>query len=132
MDNPKARLNDVFYYGFYMDEEIFKNKQVIPRNQRFAFVRNYELKLGEMATLLRKDNTKAYGVVYTLSHDEIDILYTRLSGYMVEVFCVELQDGSMVPTLSYYLREAPMESENNDAYYQKLTKVMKRYNLPIP
>jgi len=53
MDNSINRLHDVFFYGLYMDEDILKSKGITIRNQRSAYVDNYELRIGDLATLLR-------------------------------------------------------------------------------
>lgn len=134
MDNSSQRLNDVFFYGLYMDEEILKNKNVKPRNQRIGIAHGYELRIGKMATLVRKDGAKAFGLVYSLTHDEIDRLYTKsgLTDYVAEAIMVELSDKLSIPTLCCNLLNPPEDDENNDEYYQKLKKCMKRHELPLP
>jgi len=134
MDNSNQRLNDVFFYGLYMDEEILKSKGVEPRDKRKALVNGYELRLGNMATLLRKENAKAYGMVYSLTHEEIDILYKNsgLTQYVNEALMVELEDKSSIVTLCSVLLDEPKVDERNDEYYQKLVSCMKKYGLEIP
>jgi len=34
MDNSNSRLQEVFFYGLYMDEEILKSKGIIIRGKR--------------------------------------------------------------------------------------------------
>jgi len=134
MDNSNRRLNDVFFYGLYMDEEILKSKNVLPRDKRTAVAYGYELRIGNMATLLRKEEAKAYGMVYALTHDEIDTLYTKagLTDYVAESLIVELEDGSSIPVLCCNLLNPPREDEHNDEYYKKLIVCMENYGLPIP
>ena len=134
MDNTNQRLNDVFFYGLYMDEDILKSKGVEPRNKRKALANGYELRLGNMATLLRVENAKAYGMVYSLTHEEIDILYKNsgLTQYVNEALMVELEDNSSIVTLCSVLLDEPKADERNDEYYQKLVTCMKKYGLEIP
>ena len=134
MNNSEQRLNDVFFYGLYMDEEILKSKNVEPRNKRTAIANGYELRVGKMATLLRKDKAQSHGIVYSLTHDEIDILYAKsgLTAYVTEALMVELKDGSSIAVLTCNLLNPPTEDESNDEYYQKLVKCMKSYELTIP
>lgn len=66
-DNSKERLHDVFFYGLYMDPDILEQKGVIPRDPRTAVAKGFELKIGNKATLLRKPEGFAYGMVYCLS-----------------------------------------------------------------
>ena len=54
MHNSTQRLNDVFFYGLYMDEEILKSKNIEPRNKQIAVANGYELRIGEMATIKLK------------------------------------------------------------------------------
>ena len=58
MDNSENRLVDVFFYGLYMDEEILLKKGVKIRNQRKAYVKDFVLRVGKMATLLRAEKKK--------------------------------------------------------------------------
>jgi len=134
MDNSNQRLNDVFFYGLYMDEEILKSKNVEPRNKRVAVVNDYKLRIGKMATLLRAKDAKVYGLVYSLTHDEIDTLYVKsgLTDYIAEALIVELDDKSSIPVLCCNLLNPPSDDENNDEYHQKLKKCMKKYKLPLP
>lgn len=134
MDNSNQRLNDVFFYGLYMDEKILKSKNVEPRNKRVAFANDYKLRIGNMATLLREKNSQAYGLVYSLTHDEIDILYKKsgLTDYISESILVELDDGSKITTLCCILLNPPTNNESNLEYFKKLKDCMKFYNLPIP
>ncbi|MGE4419116.1 MAG: gamma-glutamylcyclotransferase family protein [Sulfurimonas sp.] len=133
MDNSNQRLHKVFFYGLYMDENILKSKNIKTRNKRVAFANDYQLRIGKMATILRKKDAKAYGLVYSLTHDEIDILYKKsgLTNYIVESVLVELSDGSKIATLSYILLYPPKNNEKNEEYFQKLKDCMKFYKLPI-
>jgi hypothetical protein len=134
MDNSNQRLNDVFFYGLYMDEEILKSKNVIPRNKRVAFANDYQLRVGNMATLLRKKDSQAYGLVYSLTHDEIDVLYKKsgLTDYIAESILVELEDGSEIATLCCILLNPPANDESNPEYFNKLKLCMESYDLPVP
>jgi len=134
MNNSTQRLNDVFFYGLYIDEVILKSKNVLPRNPRKAVAHGYELRIGNMATLLRKEGARAYGMVYSLTHDEIDLLYAKagLTDYVAEALTVELDDGSSIPVLCSNLLEPPKDDESNEAYLHKLVTCMQSYKLPLP
>ncbi|WP_024955105.1 gamma-glutamylcyclotransferase family protein [Sulfurospirillum arcachonense] len=134
MDNSNQRLNDVFFYGLYMDEEILKAKNVEPRNRRIAFANDYQLRIGNMATLLRKKDSQAYGLVYSLTHDEVNVLYQKsgLTDYISESILVELEDGSKIATLSCILLNPPASDESNLEYFKKLKLCMESYDLPVP
>ena len=117
-----------------MDEEILKNYNVEPRNKQVAMANGYELRIGKMATLIRKNKAKSHGIMYSLTHDEIDTLYVKsgLTDYVTEALIVELKDGSSVAALCYNLLNPPADDESNDEYYQKLMKCMKSHEIAIP
>lgn len=131
MDNSKNRLNDVFLYGLYMDEEILKNKGIVPKNRREAFVKGYRIRIGNSATLLRDEDSKTYGMVYSLTHDEIKKLYQDLSSYTSEALLIEAE-GEVIPALCYVLLDEPAEDEKNEEYFHKLIACLDKYTLPKP
>ena len=134
MDNSINRLHDVFFYGLYMDEEILKSKNIPIRNQRSGYIDGYALRVGNLATLLRSENSRAYGMVYSMTHEEVYSLYegSGLDAYVTEALLCTLEDGSKIAVLCKNLAEAPKESESNDEYFSKLKSCMKRYGLVVP
>lgn len=134
MDNSYKRLHDVFFYGLYMDEDILKEKGVNPRNKRVGLCENYKLRIGKFATLLREENTKAYGLIYSLTHEEINKLYqgSGLTQYISEALDIKLENGENIATLCCNLINPPNSDEENKIYYEKLIVCMKKYNLPLP
>lgn len=134
MDNSKNRLHKVFFYGLYMDEEILKSKGVVPREKQLACAKGYKLRVGNMATLLRNESSEAYGVVYSLTYEEIDKLYkgSGLTDYIAEVMVVETEDKKQIATLCCILLNPPKNDESNETYFESLKKCMAKYNLPIP
>ncbi len=133
MNNSKSRLVDVFFYGLYMDEEILLSKGVEIRNQRKACVKDYVLRVGKMATLLRDKNKETHGLVYELTHKEIDILYkdSGLNEYVSEAILLQV-DNKSIPALVCNLITPPLEDDKNEAYKEKLITCMNKYNLPLP
>lgn len=134
MDNSKNRLHKVFFYGLYMDEEILKSKGVIPREKQIAYANGFKLRIGKMATLLRKEDERSYGIVYSLTYEEIDKLYkdSGLTEYVTESILVKTDDNKEIATLCCILLNPPEISEKNDNYFNSLIKCMEKYNLPIP
>ncbi len=133
MDNSANRLQEVFFYGLYMDENILKSKNVIPRNPRPASVNGYKLRIGKMATLLRCKNSQAFGMVYSLTHAEINKLYIEsgLTDYIAEAITV-LIENKPLNTLCCNLLNPPQNEDSNNEYFEKLKICMNKYNLPIP
>ena len=131
MDNSLDRLHDVFFYSLYMDEEILKAKNIPIRNQRSAYVNNYALRIGNLATLMRTENSRAYGMVYSLTQDEVYSLYEEigLNEYVTESLLCTLSDGGKIAVLCKNLSQVPKEDESNDEYFAKLKSCMARYGL---
>jgi hypothetical protein len=134
MDNSKDRLHKIFFYGLYMDEEILKSKGVNPRDKHLVKAKNYRLRIGNMATLLRDESSEAYGIVYSLTYEEIDKLYkdAGLIQYVTEVVLVETEDSKEIVALSCILLNPPTVDEDNPTYVESLLKCMKKYKLPLP
>lgn len=134
MDNSRKRLNEVFFYGLYMDPEVLKAKGVEPRNPCKAVARGYRLRIGKMATLLREANAEAHGIVYQLTHDEVYTLYwgSGLDAYVAEALAVETERGEEVAVLCCNLLEPPGEDESNPEYMDKLIQCMKKLGVQPP
>lgn len=132
MDNNSAsRLHQVFFYGLYMDPAILQQKGVFARQPRVAYAENYQLRIGHKATLLRKAGERAYGMVYALTHAEINDLYhgAGLDDYAAEALMVTIDD-QQVAVLCCNLIEPPAADESNEIYQEKLMAAMDSLNLP--
>ena len=70
------RRIDGFFYGLYMDLEILRQAGVAPGNGRRAYVENFALRIGQRATLLPSAGARAYGMLYGVTHADLDRLYT--------------------------------------------------------
>ena len=134
MDNSKNRLNNVFFYGLYMDPEILKAKSVEPRNPRKAVAKGYRLHIGKMATLLRETNAEAHGIVYELTHDEVNTLYlgAGLVAYVAEAIEVETENHEKLAVLCCNLLVPPAKNESNPEYVGKLIQCMQKLGVRTP
>ena len=115
-----------------MSPDILASKAVEPRDPRIGFAAGYRLRIGNMATLLREEGSQAYGIVYSLTHEEIDRLYTKagLDMYVSEAMLVTLESGDHIATLCKNLLIPPAESESNLDYQTKLVQCMSQLNVP--
>jgi hypothetical protein len=69
------RRIDAFFYGLYMDLEILRESGVAPINPRRAYVDDFALRIGRRATLLPSSGARSYGMLFALTHSELDRLY---------------------------------------------------------
>ncbi len=134
MNNSIDRLVNTFFYGLYMDPEILRSKGIEIRNPKKVFVKNYTVRIGKMATMLREDSSVTYGMVYQLTHKEIFDLYegSGITSYVKEALMAECDNGDMFPVICCNLLTPPHESESNDGYLKKLISCMERLELPAP
>ena len=102
------RRVDGFFYGLYMDLEILREAGVAPASPRRAYVDDFALRIGQRATLLPSAGARAYGMLYAVTHAELDRLYTApgLEHYRPEAVIAHPLGGTPTPALCYNLREA--------------------------
>jgi len=132
MTKTEARRIDVFFYGLFMDEALLREKGVHPLNRRLASAENFRLLIGARATLAPSANGSVYGVVFSLTHHEVDKLYSEdsVSIYRPEAISVQLGDRSLIPTLCFNLPEPPSIEERNPQYAARLRDLAERIGLP--
>jgi hypothetical protein len=128
----EPRRIDVFFYGLFMDEALLREKDVSPANRRLASAENFCLLIGARATLAPCANSTVYGVVFSLTHIEVDKLYSEdsVSVYRPEAISLRLGDGSVIPALCFNLPEPPAIEERNQEYASKLRALAERIGLP--
>lgn len=121
---------DVFFYGLYMDAELLASKGVKARDPRPVFVDDFALRIGQKATLLKTPGARAYGMLFALTHGEIQTLYAGLEGYRPEPVLAQTLTGQAVPALCMNLLEPPASTEDNPEYASKLRVVLERLGFP--
>jgi hypothetical protein len=132
MTNDTARRIDVFFYGLFMDDALLREKGVNPQKRRVGFVENFCLVIGERATLVPFVDAKVYGVLFSLTHREVDDLYSEASvnTYRPEAISVRLADRTVIPALCFNLPTPPMAEERNARYVTKLKELARQIGLP--
>jgi hypothetical protein len=126
------RKIDVFFYGLFMDEDLLRSKGVTPANLRPAAVAGFELRIGDRATLIPAHSGLVYGLVASLSHAELERLYSEpsVSAYRPEAVLAELSTGEVLAALCFNLPEPPSAGERNVDYALKLRSLAERLNFP--
>ncbi len=126
------RRIDAFFYGLFMDIEVLRDAGAIPINPRRAYLDGFALRIGQRATLLPSPGARAYGMLFALTHAELDRLYARpgLEQYRPEAVLVHSLAGMPAPALCYNLREAPRPDERNAEYAEQLQRVLRELDFP--
>ncbi len=127
----KRRI-DGFFYGLFMDGDVLKRQSVTALNPRKAYVDDFELCIGRCSTLVPNEGARSYGVVYALTHEDLDRLYSSpgLREYYPEAVIATTLESQSLPALCYNLREKPGRHEANPEYAEKLRAVLGRFNFP--
>ena len=132
MKEGEAGRVAVFFYGLFMDETLLREKGLSPEGRRPARVENFRLVIGGRATLVPSPGGEVHGVLFSLTHEEVDALYSEasVSAYRPEAVCAQLADGTAVPALCFNLPAQPPEGERNPQYAAKLRRLAARLGLP--
>jgi hypothetical protein len=132
MTETEARRIDLFFYGLFMDEALLREKGINPITRGLASVENFSLVIGERATLFPSRGQTVHGVVFSLTHREVDALYAEasVSVYRPEALLAKLDDGSVIPALCFNLPGQPSLTDRNPQYVSKLREVAARVGLP--
>jgi hypothetical protein len=90
------------------------------------------LRIGQRATLLPLAGARAYGMIFALTHSELERLYAApgLEQYRAEAVLARTLEGTLVPALCYNLREAPPPSERNPEYAARLQRALRKLDFP--
>ena len=126
------RRIDVFFYGLFMDSDILSESQVAAVRPLRAFVHGYGLRIGRRATLVPASGARAYGMVFALTHEELERLYATpgLEQYRPEAVVADSLEGECLPALCYNLREAPGPGEANAEYAARLRTALGKLDFP--
>jgi hypothetical protein len=132
MTEEQAGSVEVFFYGLFMDEGLLRAKGLNPENRRAAYVEDFQLVIGERATLVRRVGARSHGVVYTLTRGEVEALYSdeSVSAYRPESVTARLAGGREAQALCFNLPAPPSAEERNPLYASKLRELAERLGLP--
>ena len=126
------RRVEAFFYGLYMDLDVLREAGVAPLASRKAYVDGFALRIGRRATLLPAAGARAYGMLYAVTHAELERLYTApgLEQYRPEAVIARPLEGTPTPALCYNLREAPRPQERNPDYAERLRRALTKLEFP--
>lgn len=124
---------DVFFYGLFVDIELLRERGMTPVDARRAELPGWALCIGKRATLVPSSDSRSYGMLVTLTQDELDRLYSApgLEHYRPEPVLVHTLDGSKrVPATCYNLAEGPGANERDLGYAAQLQALLRRLGFP--
>ena len=115
-----------------MDEDILRAKGLDPKSPRKAVAPGYRLRIGQRAMLAPQFGAQAFGMVFTLTNQEIESLYAQpgLEMYRPESLVVTFEDGTFAAVTAFNLNEAIASTETNSDYAAKLRVLLERLGFP--
>ena len=115
-----------------MDVELLRRKGVQPSNVREGRVYGFDLRIGARATLVPHNDGVVFGILVSLTHEEIEKLYTdkSVSDYRPEAITVTTKDEDVVPALCYNIVEFSKDSAVDTEYALALLKLADRLGFP--
>jgi len=127
------RQIDGFFYGLFMDLQVLLQAGTKPSNFRRAHVTGFALRIGQRATLVPSPGARAYGMLISLTHAELDRLYSApgLEVYRPEAVVAYTSEGEAIPALCYNLVKAPEPHERNPEYAMRLRSVLENLGFPV-
>lgn len=127
-----SRQIDGFFYGLFMDAEVLRQAGMKPAKFRRAYVSNLALRIGQRAALVPSPGSRAYGMVISMTHAELERLYSApgLEVYRPEAVIAQPFDGEAIAALCYNLVTAPEAHERNPDYATRLKSVLQKLDFP--
>jgi hypothetical protein len=131
MDMASRRI-DVFFYGLFMDVALLQQQGIQPSNVRRARVEGFDLAIAERATLVPRTACTVFGVLISLTHEDVTHLYADASvqDYRPEAVLAITEDGQSIPALCYNLTTLPSSPVANRAYAEALLAIARRLGFP--
>ena len=115
-----------------MDEDLLRAKGVTVPHLRPASVPGFQLRIGQRATLVPSKSGRVFGLIASLSHAELEKLYSEPSvqDYRPEAVLAHLADGETLAALCFNLVEPPSTDDRNPDYASRLRALAERLNFP--
>lgn len=124
---------DVFFYSYYLNDDLLRQRHTHPQNPRAARLRHWQLSLKDDSTLIANTDAFADGVIYALTEAELTVLYgyADIASYQRQTVRVELlATGQELEVLCYIAPESATDGlPENPKYVRLLLDAMQRYGL---
>jgi hypothetical protein len=122
----------VFFYGLFMDEELLHAKGLNPQKAELAWIDGLALRIGERAALVEAPGGCVHGRVFSLTHAELDLLYSEPSvqAYRPQAVLARLASGASIAALCYNLPEPSPPDGRKEEYVTRLRELAQRVGLP--
>jgi hypothetical protein len=126
-------MSGVFFYGLFMDVDVLRGQQIDPMVDGAAVLPDYQLRIGNKATLVAAPGSVAYGIVMTLAEEDLQLLYAQpgVSDYRPEPVTVVMSaDRSTRSALCYNISADDLGRDVNSEYAQQLAALAAKLGFP--
>ena len=122
---------EVFFYGLFMDPDILLDKGIEPLHPRKAYLRDYELRIGQRASLAPAPGHTSYGILMTCDKYALQKLYSEpsVADYVPEEVTAFTEDEKSVSALCYNL-PPELITGTNTAYAASLLQLAMQLGFP--
>ncbi len=122
---------EVFFYGLFMDETILSKNGIDPLNPRKGYLKDYQLKIGNRASLVPSPDNVCYGIIMNCDSNALNKLYSEpsVADYLPEDVIVFADKNEPIEARCYNL---PLEkiTGTNSKYATSLYALAKRLDFP--
>lgn len=123
-----------FFYGSYINISVLKEINLLPQQYEIAKLNGFDIRIEPRANLIPSDQHCVYGIVATLTHEELARLYAHAKErlgevYLPEAVLVETWEGSFRPALCYiapHMQSKPAERE----YVDRIVNPAREFRFP--
>lgn len=122
---------NVFFYGLFMDESLLASRGIRPAETETGYVEGFSLHIGDRATLLPAQDSRAYGVLMEITADQAAALYSddSVCDYVAEPVVVHLPGNKKVAAVCYNLPASRLTGANR-RYAADLLALATRLGMP--
>ncbi|MCP3460833.1 hypothetical protein [Bradyrhizobium sp. CCGUVB23] len=131
VESLDGKSSDGFLLWPFMDPEGLMAKGLRPANFRRAYLERFALRLSNRATLVAYHKGRVYGTIATLTHAELDRLYSEpsVAAYRPEPVLARLADGTAELALCFNLPTIPDDRTTDPGYVADLRAIARKVGL---
>lgn len=121
-------MSTIFFYGLFMDEALLAEMGFRPTTLGRAVLPGFRIHVGDRATLVPSDGSRAYGVVMQLADDEVRSLYSDPSVSEYEPVAVRVRflgTDEVFEADCYNLPPRIAQAGANPAYAVQLSELVR-------
>lgn len=123
----------VFFYGLFMDPDLLRNQGLNPQTPVKAKLTDYKLVLANRATMVPSPGSAAWGMVMSLTDEEIAHLYAAPSVtdyHSLSTVCIS-EHGEKINAVTYILPDDyPLPPPKDANYAKSLRDICIEMDLP--